>query len=33
MRNVTDRHYRPGMKGPEMLQAGTDYLNKKKGSK
>jgi hypothetical protein len=28
-------HYRPGMKGPEMLQAGTDYLarNKKKGSK
>ena len=24
-------HYRPGMKEPEMLLAGTDYLNKKKG--
>jgi hypothetical protein len=26
-------HYRPGMKRPEMLQAGIDYLTKKKGSK
>lgn len=26
-------HYRPRMKGPEMLQAGTDYLTKKKGGK
>ena len=26
-------HYRPGMKGPEMLQAGTDYLIKKKANK
>ena len=26
-------HYRPGMKGPEMVQAGTDYLTKNKGNK
>jgi len=26
-------HYRPGMKEPEMLLAGTDYLTKKKANK